>query len=100
MARVAVHLPESARIVGTFMCQGRMPASVRARYAQTAEAKPEQAARMHQLIENFDEAASHPDDDDLARCAKLSKRRASMAKPASLPGIGFHAALRLSDAAS
>ena len=25
------------------------------------------AARMHQLIENFDEAASHPDDDDLAR---------------------------------
>ncbi|MFR3091290.1 MAG: flavodoxin family protein [Eggerthella lenta] len=37
------------------------------RYAQTAEAKPEQAARMHQLIENFDEAASHPDDDDLAR---------------------------------
>ena len=31
-------------------------------------------------------------------CAKLSKRRASMAKPASLPGIGFHAALRLSDA--
>lgn len=30
-------------------------------------------------------------------CAKLSKRRASMAKPASLPGIGFHAALRLSD---
>ena len=67
MARVAVHLPESARIVGTFICQGRMPASVRARYAQTAEAKPEQAARMHQLIENFDEAASHPDDDDLAR---------------------------------
>ena len=57
----------AARIVGTFMCQGRMPASVRARYAQTAEAKPEQAARMHQLIENFDEAASHPDDDDLAR---------------------------------
>ncbi|MFQ9178452.1 MAG: flavodoxin family protein BilS [Eggerthella lenta] len=85
MARVAVHLPESARIVGTFMCQGRMPASVRARYAQTAEAKPEQAARMHQLIENFDEAASHPDDDDLRVCAKLSKRRASMAKPASLP---------------
>ncbi len=67
MARVAVHLPESARIAGTFMCQGRMPASVRARYAQTAAAKPEQAARMHQLIENFDAAASHPDDDDLAR---------------------------------
>ena len=95
MARVAVHLPESARIVGTFMCQGRMPASVRARYAQTAEAKPEQAARMHQLIAK---RRAIPMTMISRVCAKLSKRRASMAKPASLPGIGFHAALRLSDA--
>ena len=67
MSRVAVHLPASAQIVGSFMCQGRMPASVRARYAQTAAAKPEQAARMQQLIDNFDEAANPPNDDDLAR---------------------------------
>ncbi|QOS67691.1 flavodoxin [Eggerthella guodeyinii] len=67
MSRVAVHLPASAQVVGSFMCQGRMPASVRARYAQTAAAKPEQAARMQQLIDNFDEAANHPNDDDLAR---------------------------------
>lgn len=67
MSRVAVHLPASAQVVGSFMCQGRMPASVRARYAQTAASKPEQAARMQQLIENFDEAANHPNDDDLAR---------------------------------
>lgn len=67
MSRVAVHLPASAQVVGSFMCQGRMPASVRARYAQTAAAKPEQAARMQQLVDNFDEAANHPNDDDLAR---------------------------------
>lgn len=67
MSRVAVHLPASAQVVGSFMCQGRMPASVRTRYAQTAAAKPEQAARMQQLIDNFDEAANHPNDDDLAR---------------------------------
>ena len=65
-ARVAVHVPESARIVGTFMCQGRMPRSVRDRYERTAEQNPAQAARMKQLIENFDEAAGHPNDDDLA----------------------------------
>ena len=65
-ARVAVHVPESARIVGTFMCQGRMPRSVRDRYERTAEQNPAQAARMKQLIENFDEAADHPNDDDLA----------------------------------
>ena len=67
LSRVAQCLGQGNTLIGSFMCQGRMPASVRARYAQTAEAKPEQAARMHQLIENFDEAASHPDDDDLAR---------------------------------
>ncbi|WP_080799400.1 flavodoxin family protein BilS [Arabiibacter massiliensis] len=68
-ARVAVHLPESARIVGTFLCQGRMPASVRERYERQAEANPAQAPRMRQLIENFDEALDHPNDDDLARLA-------------------------------
>lgn len=67
MARVAVHLPESAHIIGSFMCQGRMPASVRARYEHQAEANPAQAARMQQLICNFDEALAHPNDDDLER---------------------------------
>lgn len=66
-ARAAAHLPESAQIVGMFMCQGRMPQSVRDRYERTAEQNPAQAARMGQLIENFDEAAAHPNDDDLAR---------------------------------
>ena len=67
MARAAAHVPESAKIVGTFMCQGRMPASVRERYERQAEAHPAQAARMAQLIENFDVALAHPDADDLAR---------------------------------
>lgn len=67
MTRVAAHLPASAQVTGSFMCQGRMPASVRVRYERQAEANPAQAARMRQLIENFDEAANHPNDDDLAR---------------------------------
>lgn len=66
-ARAAVHVPESARIVGSFLCQGRMPANVRERYERQAEANPAQAPRMRQLIENFDEALNHPDEDDLAR---------------------------------
>ena len=66
-ARAATHLPESAQIVGTFMCQGRMPSSVRRRYEHTAAQNPAQAARMAQLIANFDEAAAHPNDDDLVR---------------------------------
>ena len=66
-ARAATHLPESAQVVGTFMCQGRMPSSVRRRYEHTAAQNPAQAARMAQLIANFDEAAAHPNDDDLVR---------------------------------
>ena len=66
-ARAAAHLPESAQIVGTFMCQGRMPSSVRRRYEHTAAQNPAQAARMAQLIANFDEAVAHPNDDDLVR---------------------------------
>ena len=67
MARAIAHLPETAQVIGTFMCQGSMPPSVRERYERQAEANPAQAARMAQLIENFDEALGHPNEDDLAR---------------------------------
>ena len=67
MARVARHVPESAQMVGSFMCQGQMPANVRTRYERMREAQPAQAARMGQLIENFDTALGHPDEEDIAR---------------------------------
>lgn len=62
--RVAGHLNETNTLVGTFMCQGKMPAAVRARYAGMAEADPEKAAPM---LANFDRALAHPDADDLER---------------------------------
>lgn len=67
VARVLAHVPETAHLIGSFMCQGRMPKSVRARYEQTMKQQPAQAERMKQLIANFDEAQSHPNEDDLAR---------------------------------
>ncbi len=66
-ARVLANLPGSAEVVGTFMCQGRMPLSVRTRYERMAIENPAQAARMQQMIENFDQAATHPDASDLVR---------------------------------
>lgn len=66
MARVAQHVPESARIIGEFMCQGQMPQSVRNRYEHMAKEQPEQATRMKQLIDNFDDALGHPNDKDIA----------------------------------
>lgn len=71
MARVAVHVPESAQIVGTFMCQGRMPRSVRVRYERMREQQPAQAVRMEQLIQNFDAALGHPDEADLSNLRSI-----------------------------
>ena len=44
------------------MCQGKMPDSVRARY-QAMEDSPRRTA----MLENFDQALTHPDDLDLAQ---------------------------------
>ena len=53
-------------IVGEYMCQGRMPPSVRERYLKMKDA-PDHPANLDALIQNFDCALSHPDADDLER---------------------------------
>lgn len=73
LARVKEHLPRSSRAIGTFMCQGKMPPSVRERYVAMQE-DPKEAARAALLVENFDEAATHPDADDLARLKHAIER--------------------------
>ena len=61
LARVAGCLPDSARLVGRFMCQGRMPQAVRDRYAAM-----EESPRRTMMLENFDRALPHPDAGDLS----------------------------------
>ena len=51
----------SNTIVGTFMCQGKMPMSIRERYAKLAIENPK---KFLPLIDNFDQALSHPNNDD------------------------------------
>lgn len=60
--RFAAALPEGARIVGRFMCQGQMPPAVRERYVAMAERDP---GKFGPMIENFDRALGHPDAADL-----------------------------------
>ena len=66
LARVQAVPDGSNTVIGTYMCQGKMPPSVRARYEamRTLPAPPE---NLDALIENFDRARSHPDADDLDR---------------------------------
>ena len=60
----------SNTVVGEYMCQGKMPQSVRDRYMKM-KAQPEHSANIDALIKNFDRAISHPDEDDLERLRKI-----------------------------
>ena len=73
LARIGASLHESCELVGTFMCQGKMPAAVRARYeAMLAAAEPgsTEAARAQLFLDNYDQALAHPNADDLAALEK------------------------------
>ena len=63
-------IDESNTVVGEYMCQGRMPGSVRARYVKMKE-QPDPMPHLDMLIENFDKALSHPDAADLDRLQKM-----------------------------
>lgn len=68
LGRIREDLPASCELAGSFMCQGKMPAAVRARYeAMLAAAEPDspEARRAQLFVDNFDKALSHPNNDDL-----------------------------------
>ena len=52
------------------MCQGRMPQAVRDRYVKMKE-MPDAKPNLDALIENFDQALSHPDQEDLEKLRKM-----------------------------
>lgn len=65
LARVRDLLPESVQLVGSYLCPGKMPQSVRDRYVRIAEEEPAKRSHMQKMIFNFDCALSHPDASDL-----------------------------------
>ena len=67
-------LDPSNTIIGEYMCQGKMPQSVRERYMKMKE-NPEHPANLDALIKNFDCALSHPDSDDLEKLRNLCRLR-------------------------
>ena len=59
-------LDDSCRVVGTFMCQGKMPESVRKCYEEMTQG-PNPIHNLMGMLENFDKASSHPDRADLEK---------------------------------
>ena len=72
LSSVQANVPASVRILGRYMCQGKMPQAVRQRY-EAMEDGPRRAA----MLENFDRALSHPDQFDLNRLSALIRNESA-----------------------
>lgn len=66
LENVSALLPGDNTLLGTYMCQGKMPAAIKARYEALLKTDPanEKAAG---LLSNFSQALSHPDAGDLEK---------------------------------
>ena len=59
---MAKNLSDDNTLLGYYLCQGKMPQSVREKYETMAQADPQKFAPM---LKNFDLALSHPNQQDL-----------------------------------
>ena len=64
LSRTEKSMKKGTRIIGRFMCQGKMPMTVRQRYEKMLNS-PIQVPNLQGMIENFDRALNHPDPEDL-----------------------------------
>jgi len=69
LQKTSREMGKSNTLVGTYMCQGKMPMSVRERYEKMLAA-PVHAPNLKGMIENYDRALSHPDKNDLIQLKK------------------------------
>ena len=70
--RVKAYIDPSNRILGYFYCQGKMPIQVKERYIQMITKNPKDT-NLKVSIKNFDEALSHPNDEDLKNARQWIK---------------------------
>lgn len=65
------NIDKTNKVKGAYMCQGKMPFSVRDRYEKIK--KEGDKANIDALIDNFDKALSHPDNNDLKELTNMIK---------------------------
>ena len=64
IANTAKAIDSSNALIGSFICQGKMPMRVREKYVEMKK-KAFHMPNIDSMIENFDHALSHPDNKDL-----------------------------------
>ena len=62
---VAAFIPEDCEYLGSFLCQGRMPAQILSKYKILKKQNPAEGTFIDQMIATFSEASTHPDENDL-----------------------------------
>ena len=62
---VAAFIPEDCEYLGSFLCQGRMPAQILSKYKKLKKQNPAEGTFIDQMIATFSEASTHPDENDL-----------------------------------
>ena len=67
--RVESNIDESNELLGYFICQGKMPLTVKQKYIEMIKANPKDK-NLQVSIKNFDEALNHPDESDLRELKK------------------------------
>ena len=70
LTNVKSNVDSSNEIIGEYMCQGKMPSSVRERYLKMKESD-NCPPNIDALIDNFDKALSHPDEKDLEKLSQI-----------------------------
>lgn len=71
--RIRTNISASNEIKEQFFCQGKMPIGVRKRYEGMLAEQPGDA-RLEASIRNFDQALSHPDDEDLEHVKEWAEK--------------------------
>lgn len=72
--QVKESIDSSNTVIDQFMCQGRMPQSVRDRYVKMRDANNTQL-NWDAMIQNFDQACAHPNSDDFAQLKQMLTKK-------------------------
>lgn len=68
---IRVFIEDDNEYLGAFMCQGKMPMTIREKYVKMKN--PENEKQMNAMIRNFDMAMLHPDENDLKNAKAFVK---------------------------
>lgn len=71
---VSVFISDDCELMGSYICQGKMPASVKQKYEAMLLSNPEESQRITAMISNYDEASKHPTDEDLVGAQSFVSR--------------------------